>query len=131
MAVRLNPTALPQFQSSRVFGLIEADDTASWQPNAGERTPSLFHHGRTVNALCPKRPNFSREIFAHEIELVLVIHIRRMKSSFGWRQREDQPSMPGIDRCKAEHLAEKLPVRFGVLAVQNYMRARYHLPIFT
>jgi hypothetical protein len=38
-------------------------------------------------------------------------------------------SMAGIDGLETENVAEKCAVRFGVLAVDNYMSARNHLPL--
>jgi hypothetical protein len=45
---------------------------------------------------------------------------------FGWREGENQPPVTGIDGLESQCIAEKCPVRLGVLAVDNDMSTRNH-----
>src|SRR5262245_30742968 len=42
-----------------------------------------------------------------------------MHCDLGWRQREDQPPVTGVDRLVPQHVAEKRSVSLGVLAVDD------------
>jgi hypothetical protein len=37
------------------------------------------------------------DVFAHQIELVNVVLLRRMHGHLGWRQPEDQPAIADVD----------------------------------
>ena len=67
------------------------------------------------------------QIVAHEIEFVDAILIGRVKCSFCWRQGEEQPAMTSIHGFESEDIAKKCSIRFGILAVDNYVRAGNHL----
>ncbi len=59
------------------------------------------------------------DVVAHEREL--VAHARVERRPFAWvhaelggRQREDQPTMPGVDVLPPEHVAEDVADRLGL-----------------
>ncbi len=49
-----------------------------------------------------------------------------MKSSFRWRQSENQPSVTRVHGCKSEDIPEERAVGLRVLAVQDYVRTGDH-----
>src|SRR5262249_62306600 len=51
-----------------------------------------------------------------------------MHCDLGWRQREDQPPVTGVDRLVLQHVAEKRSVSLGVLAVDDDVSAVNHAP---
>src|SRR5215475_11763439 len=57
-----------------------------------------------------------------------VVLVERMHCDLGWRQREDQPAVTGVDRLVLEHVAEKRSVSLGVLAVDDDVSAVNHVP---
>jgi hypothetical protein len=123
----VNLTAV-MFQSSEreggwVLGLVKADFAAAWQSHLGQRTPTLFLPLRTCNALLPQCCNFSGNIVTHQVEFVMIVFFSGMNGRFGSRQREDQPAVAGIDIWKIQNVAKESPVRFGVLAVNDDVRA--------
>ena len=52
--------------------------------------------------------------------------IGRMNCSFCWRQREDQPSVPDIDRAKSEYVGEECAIGFRILAIEQNVCAKNH-----
>jgi hypothetical protein len=52
-----------------------------------------------------------------------------MERRFRWRQGEDKPTVTGVHGPKSEDITKERPIRFGVLAVKNYMSARDHLSL--
>jgi hypothetical protein len=107
--------------------LIKADPASTGKPNLRDGAPSCFLNVRALNALLRERSHLGLQIVAHEIEFVGTVLIGRVKCSFRWRQGEDQPAMTSIHGCESEDIAKKCSVRFGVLAVDNYVRTRDHL----
>ena len=112
-----------------MLGLIEADLAAARKPNLRDGAPSCFLNFRARNAFRREKSHLGLQIVAHEIELVGAILIGRMKRSFCWRQGEDQPAMTGVHGFESENISKKCSVRFGVLAVDNDVRTRNHLPL--
>jgi hypothetical protein len=52
-----------------------------------------------------------------------------MERRFRWREGEDKPAVTGVHGRKSEDVTKELPIRFGVLAVENYVSARDHLSL--
>ena len=52
--------------------------------------------------------------------------VRRMNCSFRWRQGEDLPPMPDIDRAKSKYIGEECAVRFRITAIEKNVRAKKH-----
>jgi hypothetical protein len=51
-----------------------------------------------------------------------------MHCDLGRRQGKDQPTVPGVDGRKSEHIPEEGTVGVGVLAVHDDMRSKDHPP---
>jgi hypothetical protein len=49
-----------------------------------------------------------------------------MNSHLRRRQSKDQPSAADINRLEAQYIADKCPVRFRIVAVQEKMHPVYH-----
>src|SRR5271170_6944237 len=110
--------------------LIEADVASTGKTHLRNRTPAFFLNCRALHALTREGRYLSLQIVAHEIEFVgATIAIGRVECGLCRREGEDQPAVTGIDRPKAEDIAEECPVRLGVFAVGNYVSARDHLPL--
>jgi len=52
-----------------------------------------------------------------------------MERRFRWREGEDKPAVTGVHGRKSEDVTKERPIRFGVLAVKNYVSARDHLSL--
>ena len=57
-----------------------------------------------------------------------VVLVGRVHRELGWRQREYQPPVTGIDRLVLQHVAEECSVSLGVLAVDDDVSTVNHLP---
>src|SRR5208283_1753260 len=78
-------------------GLVEADAAAAGECQLRKNSPALFLHGAQLNFMFLQRLHSGFEVVAHEIEFVSVVFFVRMESGLGGRQREDQPSVAGVD----------------------------------
>lgn len=56
------------------------------------------------------------------------VPVQRMEGSLSGRQRENQPAFTGIHVTKAENIAKKFPVRFWIVAKEQDVSAKNHLP---
>jgi hypothetical protein len=112
-----------------VLWLIEADLAATGKPHFRDGTPSSFLNFRTLHTLFRERSHFGFQIVAHEIEFVDSTLLGRVECGFCRRQGENQSAMAGIHGFETEDVAEKSAVRLGILAVNNYMSTRNHLPL--
>ena len=104
--------------------LIKADLASTGKPNLRDGAPSCFLNFRALNALLREGSHLGLQIVAHEVEFVGAILVGRVKCSFCWWQGEDQPAMTSIHGFESEDIAKKCSVRFGVFAVDNYVRTR-------
>ena len=102
-----------------MFGLVDADFAAAGQGQRGEASPSLFGDSRHRYIFLFQIAQGGGEVVAHEVEFVLAVALRVMKGGLGGRQREDEPSVAGVDRGKSQHIAEEGAVGFGIFGVQN------------
>jgi hypothetical protein len=55
----------------------------------------------------------------HEVQLVRLGVICRVYRHLGWRQAEDQPTMPNVYKRKTKYVAKKATVSFGVPAIDD------------
>src|SRR5215470_5262164 len=115
-----------QIQASWMLRLIEANLGSTGQQHLSNRTPSGLLNFRTLNILLCEGSYFSFQVVTHEEKFMNCIVVRRVESSFRRRQGEDQPAMTCIYRFESQHVTEKCSVRFGVLAVDNYVSTRNH-----
>ena len=54
------------------------------------------------------------------------IAVRGMDTKLGGGQREDEPTVAGIDGTKSQNVPKKGPIRFRVLTVEENMSAGNH-----
>ena len=88
-----------------------------------EESPALvLHRGARHGALFHVRHE-SLDVVGHQIELVLVIFVRRVHGDFGRRQREDQLARADVYVLELADVAEKRAVGFGVSAVDDGVRS--------
>ena len=106
--------------------LIEPDFAAARKPYLDDRTPSGFLHLRTLDALLRKCRNLRPKIVTHQIKLGTLILIGRMNCHFRRRQRENQPTMASVHRCKSQNVAQESAVRRSILAVYDHVRSKDH-----
>jgi hypothetical protein len=109
-----------------VLWLIQADVASTGKPDARDRTPSFFVDFRTTDTLLRKFRHRRLQIVAHKIEFVAAVLFGWMNRHFGRRQREDQPSVAGVDGGKSEHIAEEGPIGLGIPAVNDDVCADEH-----
>ena len=105
-----------------MFRLVEADLAPAWQPDPGDRTPSLPLHIGARDAFVLERGHLCLEIVTHEIQFVPTIFLVGMERGLGRRQSKNQPSMAGIHRFESEDIPEECAICFRVFAVHDDMR---------
>src|SRR5262245_13341686 len=113
-------------QGCRMLRLVKADLTSARKRDFTNRTPSSFLHIRTVDALLGEGRHLGPQVFAHEIQLMYVVLIRRMERSLRRRQCEDQPTAAGVHGHKSKDVSEKGAISLRVLAVDDDMSANDH-----
>src|SRR5215471_4858958 len=106
--------------------LVKADLTSAWKREFTNRTPSGFLYIRTVDALLSEGGHLGPQVFAHEIQFVCVVLIRRMERGFRRRQCEDQPAAARVHGGKSKDVSEKGAISLRVLAVDDDMSANDH-----
>src|SRR6266851_9287775 len=111
--------------------LIEPDPPASGEGDRGQTAPANFLHWTTLYRLPLQRFHRRLQVVAHEVELVQVALLGRMKRGFRGRQRKDQPAVTCIDRGKFENIAKESAVAFRVLAVNDDMSSVDHRSSFS
>lgn len=109
-----------------MLGLIDAELTAARQGQAGDRAPALFVDGGAGHVLSFQVGDQGVDVVAHQEELVFLVLVGRVHGDFGWRQREDQPPMTGVDLRILQHVAQECAVGLGILAVDDDVRAVNH-----
>jgi hypothetical protein len=109
-----------------MFGLVESDVAAAGKRNLGQMSPPFFGDGVALYLSFLKLFHCALQVIAHEKQLVNVVFLRGMEGNFRGRQFEDQPTVSGIDGTQLKHIAKKLPIRLGILAVNHYMGAGEH-----
>lgn len=109
-----------------MFGLVQADFTASGKRYSGQASP-LDRLDRRTGDLVFRQPRHGRpEVITHEEKFVKIIFLRWMEGSFGRRQSKDQPAVSGVDCGKLENVAEKGAISLGILAVNNHVGTGDH-----
>jgi hypothetical protein len=91
--------------------LVQGELAAAWEPQRRDEAPARV--GDLVcepGPFCTQRLDGGADVVAHQVELVAHLPISGMRSEFGWREAEDQPSSARIDRAQAEHVPEESPV---------------------
>src|SRR5580700_3248352 len=106
--------------------LIKTDVPSTGQRHFHNGAPAFFVDGGQRYALMRERGHFCLEVIAREVQLVRAVAGGRMKGGFGRRKREDEPAVAGIDRGEAEDVAEEGAVGFGVLGLNDDVRAGDH-----
>jgi hypothetical protein len=92
--------------------LIQADFPPTGKPDLHDRAPSGFFHVRTGDTLFPKCGDLSRQIGAHEVQLVTPVVVGRMERGLRRRQGKKQPSPAGIDGRKSQDVPEEAAIGF-------------------
>ena len=73
-------------------------------------------------------PHRAIDVFAHEIDLLARLpSFGWMDSQFAGREGEDQPAASCVYRVEAENILEKAPIRLGVAAEDDRVRAIDHV----
>jgi hypothetical protein len=55
-----------------------------------------------------------------------TVFVSGVNRNFRWRQREDEPSVPGVHGRKSEDIPQERTIGFYILAVHDYMGAEDH-----
>jgi len=70
-------------------GLIKPQLPATGESNVRKHAPGRLLNFRTVNAFRIQGRHHSFEIFAHQVELVLIVFVAGMTRYFGGWERKD------------------------------------------
>src|SRR6266851_1896371 len=106
--------------------LIEPDPRASWEGDRGQTAPANFLHWTTLHRLPLQRFHRRLQVVAHEVQLVQVALLGRMKRGFRGRQRKNEPATACVHRWEFENIAKESTVAFRVLAVNDDMSSGDH-----
>ncbi|HEY0702689.1 MAG TPA: hypothetical protein VGD60_07965 [Candidatus Acidoferrales bacterium] len=87
--------------------LIQPDFAATGKAQLDDRAPALFMYRGAFHIFLGQRRDFGWQVVTEEIQLVRAVLSSGVKSSFGGRQCEDEPTMAGVDRRKPQNIAEK------------------------
>jgi hypothetical protein len=112
-----------------MFGLVKAHAPAARQRNRGDRSPAGFHDFSAGDAFRVQRLDFGRQIVAHQIQLMSIIISGGMERRFGGGERENKPSVTGVDGWKSKDIAEEGSVRIRVRGVNHRVSAIDHQTI--
>jgi S-adenosylhomocysteine hydrolase len=80
----------------------------------------------TLDAFTCEGRDLRRKIIAHEIELVFAIFFGGMNRALCRRQSEDEPTMTGVNRLKAQDVTEEGSIRLCIFAVNDEMGSKNH-----
>src|SRR3984893_9074252 len=72
------------------------------------------------NALVAKRGHRRVDVVAHQIELMVPGFLGGMNAELGGWQREDQPTVTGVDGRKLEHVAKE--TAYGISVAREHER---------
>lgn len=113
--------------SQGVAGLVEAELTAAGQGDLGEEAPTFFDDGGAGDIAGLQGGDGGGEVVTGEVDFVATVFHGGVDGDFGRGQSENEPVVAGVDVGKAEDVAEEGTVGFGILAVENHVRAGNHL----
>src|SRR5712671_3237095 len=99
-----------------MFRLIKTKLPTAGQSDCGEQTPAWLLHFGTFDTLFRQRGNLSFQIFAHQIELMLIVFSGRARD-LSRRKGENQPAMSRVHGMKTENVFEEIAIGFGILTV--------------
>jgi hypothetical protein len=100
-----------------VSRLVQAEFAAARQDDRRQQTERLVAHRMgQLDTFGLQLFDSCMHVVAHEVELVVISALSRMGSELRGRQREDQPSVTGIDRREPKVDSEELADALGVLA---------------
>ncbi len=98
---------------------VNADRPTTGKSERRELAPSLLSDLRDVNIPRPQFHQSSRKVITGQVEFMLVVLFRIMESSFKWGHREDEPSMPSVNRGKPEDVSKEGSVGFWILRIND------------
>jgi hypothetical protein len=110
-----------------MFGFVNSYLAATGKGYVSKLSPTLFTYIRDHDVLRFEIFHGRLKVVAHEKKFVLVVLLGIMESDFQWRHGENQPTVAGIHAGKLEHIAEKSPVGFRILGVNDDMRSIDHV----
>src|SRR5438093_1852867 len=111
--------------SEGMLRLVEPDPSAAGQSNPRDTSPTLLVEWpgdgdfSVFERLCRRL-----DVFAEQVELVIVLVLGRVDRKLGGGKHEDEPAAARIDRVEAEHLPEERAIRLGIVAVDQRVHAR-------
>src|SRR5690349_131513 len=77
---------------TRMLRLIQTEPPSARQLYCGQNAPGGLLHIRALNALGIESRDRLLEVLTHQIQLVPIVFIARMRSDFSRWQSKDQPS---------------------------------------
>jgi hypothetical protein len=107
-----------------VARLIEAELATAGELERGNQPEALVAHRRCeLDSLGLELGDGRLDLVTHEIELVPTTRVCGMGGQLGRGQGEDEPAAAGVDRGKAEDVAEEGAIGVGVATVDDGVSA--------
>jgi hypothetical protein len=132
------PAPHSPFDCERVFGLVQPELAAAGKNDGGGDSPTFFMNLGAGDVLGIEGGEGGLQVVAHEIEdsadqmpaavelPPVIAGLGGMNAGFGRRQAEDQPAASGIHRAQVKDVAKEDTVGFGMIAVEEDVRADDH-----
>jgi len=108
----------------QVAGLVDAEARPTGQRDMGGEAPALVRDRLSFYLLLAEAADQGLYIVAHEVEFGgrCCLQFCRMEADFRGREARNQPATAGINRRKAEDIANKSTIRFGISAEDHNVR---------
>jgi hypothetical protein len=107
--------------------LVESEVGSARDGEGGHKAPSLVaDRSGELNPLLLQLLDRSLDVVAHQIELMVAIRLRGMDRKLRWRELEDEPLASGVNRRKAEYIANECPGGFRIVREDDCVRPDDH-----
>src|SRR5690242_10016391 len=87
--------------------LINPQFLTTRERNLGHAAPRLLLNVANRQPFLSQLDDGGLDVVAHQVQLVVLVALRRVNGKLGRGRGKDQPAMPGVDRRKVENIAKE------------------------
>src|SRR5688572_24314433 len=111
----------------RMTGLVEGELTPARQLQGGHEAVALIlDPPRKLDSLALQLPDRRLHVVAHQRQVRDAARFIRMDAELRGRQRENEPSMSGVNGLESQRVAQERAIRLRVLRVNERMDSGDH-----